>query len=424
LRILVISMLYAPDHAGIAPIATDLVRGLAERGHDVTVCTTHPYYPEWRRKSDDNPWRVKRELVDGVRVERYGLFVPSKPSRLLPRLAHELSFPLSLLRGLYRLPRFDATVVFCPLFGAVAYAAVRKLLRAEPLWINVQDIPVDAAAGTGIGRAGPFLWLAARIQARFFAWADSCSSISPSMVERLAAARPRARAVHLRPNWLCGSLASCVDALPSKVGRAPAGRLKLLYAGNIGRKQGLLDFCKRVARSDVEFEFRIHGEGAESAELRAWIESLQDARFRTGGFLEEPAFVQALHETDLFVITEKAGAGASFLPSKLIPCIATGTPVLCICDREGPLGHEVTAHGLGLLAQWQDDDWLAGALALGQDPQRFRRLQENCVQRARAFRREQALDDAELLLRQLVKENPKWVRPATARASMARRTQT
>src|SRR5262245_30432349 len=97
MRLLVISMLYEPDHA---PIATDLARGLVQRGHDVTVYTTYPYYPEWRRKSEDNPWRVRREVSGGVHVERYGLFVPSAPSRLLPRLVHELSFPVSLLRGL------------------------------------------------------------------------------------------------------------------------------------------------------------------------------------------------------------------------------------------------------------------------------------------------------------------------------------
>src|SRR5262245_2312904 len=136
MRFLVISMLYEPDHAGIAPIATDLCQGLAARGHQVTVYTTYPFYPEWRRKSADGPWRVRREENAGVRVERYGLFVPSEPSRLLPRLLHELSFPFSLLRALWRGPRHDAVVVFCPLLGAVVFGALRTALRREPLWVN------------------------------------------------------------------------------------------------------------------------------------------------------------------------------------------------------------------------------------------------------------------------------------------------
>src|SRR5262245_22927603 len=293
-------MLYEPDHAGIAPIATDLCHGLAARGHEVTVYTTHPYYPEWRRKSEGNPWRVQRERVGGVSVERYGLFVPSEPSRLLPRLAHELSFPISLARALFRGPRHDAVVVFCPLLGAVSFAVLRSALRREPLWVNVQDIPVDAAVGTGIGGSGLFGRAAARVQSGLFARADVCSSISPLMVQRLSARNGNRRAVELRPNWLCGRLANLVDALPSKVGRAPARPLRLLYAGNIGKKQGLLDFCEKLASSSVDVRFRIHGDGAESAALRAWIEARRDPRFVMGAFLEEADFVQALHDTDLF----------------------------------------------------------------------------------------------------------------------------
>src|SRR5262245_56181763 len=407
MRVLVISMLYEPDHAGIAPIATDLCHGLAARGHEVTVYTTHPYYREWRRKSEGNPWRVQRERVGGVSVERYGLFVPSEPSRLLPRLAHELSFPVSLARALFRGPRHDAVIVFCPLLGAVSFAVLRSALRGEPLWVNVQDIPVDAAVGTGIGGSGLFGRAAARVQSGLFARADVCSSISPLMVERLSAQRAHPRPVELRPNWLCGRLARLIDSLPSKVGRLPARPLKLLYAGNIGKKQGLLDFCERLASSSAEVEFRIHGDGAESAPLGASIEARRDARCVMGGFLEEPEFVRALQDTDLFVITERSGAGASFLPSKLIPCVATATPVVCVCDREGPLGREVSAHELGILGEWSDHGWLERALDGCRDGARFRQLQESCARHSRSYRREVALDEAERLLERLAAGSPR-----------------
>src|SRR5690606_2625388 len=101
MKLLVITMLYEPDCVGIAAIASDMCAGLAERGHDVTVYTTYPYYPEWQRKTSDNVWRIREERLTDVRVRRHGLFVPRHPSRLLPRLAHELSFTLSLTRSLF-----------------------------------------------------------------------------------------------------------------------------------------------------------------------------------------------------------------------------------------------------------------------------------------------------------------------------------
>ena len=84
MKLLVVTMLYEPDCVGIAAIASDMCTGLAARGHDVTVYTTYPYYPEWQRKSPSNPWQVQDETVSGVKVRRHGLFIPSNP---IPSLA-------------------------------------------------------------------------------------------------------------------------------------------------------------------------------------------------------------------------------------------------------------------------------------------------------------------------------------------------
>jgi hypothetical protein len=274
---------------------------------------------------------VRHEQSGGVQVERYGLFVPSEPSRLLPRLVHELSFPLSLLRALFRGPRHDVMVVFCPLLGAVVFGALRKTLRGEPMWVNVQDIPLDAAVGTGIGRSGLFARAAARIQSALLARANACSSISPPMVERLA--QP-GRPVELHPNWLSRSLARCVDGQPSKVGRPPGSPLKLLYAGNIGKKQGLLDFCQRVARTDLE----LGSASTATARARAPGRGSRAARpAPSWGRSWEPDFVQALHDTDVFVITGDRAPGLPSCPASCPLHRQPGTPS-CACATRRSAG--------------------------------------------------------------------------------------
>src|SRR5262249_7227129 len=100
------------------------------------------------------------------------------------------------------------------------------------------------------------------------------------------------------------------------------------------------------------FDFRIHGEGAVAAQVRDWVRSCGDRRFCFGPLLGEPGFVQALHETDLFVITERSGSGASFFPSKAAAGMASGTPVLTISDPDSPLGREVRGFDLGPWLCW------------------------------------------------------------------------
>jgi colanic acid biosynthesis glycosyl transferase WcaI len=396
-RLLVITNLFFPDRGGGASVFSDLCFGLQERGWDVTVFTTHPYYPEWRRKSDQSPWRIQEELIRGIKVFRHGLHVPANPSKLWPRLLYELSFGASLTRSLFRGGKFDIVMVYCPMAGAVLFAAVRTWLLREPLWLNVQDIPADAAAASGISQSGLFNRTAAWAQEFLFNRADVWSTISPIMSERLLSMRQRKQPLHVCPNWLNESLAACLEKIPSKVGRLPAPPVRLLYAGNIGKKQGLLEFCRNLAGTSLNFQFRIHGNGGEADAIKTWGAAQSDARFSFGEFLDEPGFLNALHDCDVFVISEKPDSGASFIPSKLIPAIATGTPIFAKCDRSGPLGREIEEANLGMMIE--RDDELEPALAkISEDNAQFVQFQKNCLQRAQTYRRDFAISRFQTLL--------------------------
>lgn len=403
MKLLVISMLYEPDCVGIAAIATDLCRGLVQQGHDVTVYTTYPYYPEWKRKSDAGPWRIQRETIAGVKVVRHGLFIPRRPSQFLPRLVHELSFPVSLMRSLFARERYDAVMVFCPLLGSVAFAAVRKMVHREPLWINVQDLPVEAGINTGISRSVMLGRLASFAQRALFRSGEVCSSISTEMVDQLATIRGEGTQNLLCPNWLVDPLAQLIQARP-KVLKTPTDvPLKLLYCGTIGKKQDLTRFCEALHRTDLDVTFQVFGAGSEAERLQHWINEHRDRRFSFGPLNSDAGFIEAIDRADWFVITEMHGAGSSFLPSKLIPCIALGTPVLAVCDATGPLGREVARYDLGMMLSWADADQLESRMRqIQNDSAQYELYQRNCLARSRDLRRETMIQRVEEHLAQLV----------------------
>ncbi len=402
LKLLVISMLYEPDCVGIAAIASDMCAALAERGHEVTVYTSYPYYPEWKPKSAANRWRVHRELIRNVDVRRFGMYVPSNPSRLLPRLLHEISFPVSLMRSLSDRRHFDVVMAYCPLFGTVMFSALRKLLFGDPLWVNVQDIPVEAATSSGIIRSRTLGWLASRLQKSVLNRGDVWSSISPHMLQQLESIKPPQTPLHLCANWLTNGLSDEVQKLRTKVGQGPNRPLQLLYCGTIGKKQDLLEFCRQLHRCQLEFRFQIHGHGGEAPTLQRWLDETQDRRFHFGQLLSDTEFISAIHRADWFVIPQKSGAGNSFFPSKLIPSIFVGTPILAISDHSGPLIDEVLEHQLGIVVKWSDLDRLTAKLsAAGENTTTFHDLQRNCLSRAQAYHRDHAIDQIERLLLQL-----------------------
>jgi colanic acid biosynthesis glycosyl transferase WcaI len=54
--------------------------------------------------------------------------------------------------------------------------------------------------------------------------------------------------------------------------------------------------------------------------------------------------------------------GANFLPSKLLPAMAAGAPVLAVCDERSPLGREVMEGGFGEVLPPGDASRLAAVL--------------------------------------------------------------
>ncbi|MBI1320854.1 MAG: glycosyltransferase [Candidatus Hydrogenedens sp.] len=402
-RLLIVVNVFNPDRGGGGAIFSDLAYGLAARGFDVTVRCAYPYYPEWTDKSGNNGCAIERYDDQGAHIERYGLFIPSKPNSLFQRLLYEASFLLSLLRSLPRGGRFDMVMVYCPLVGAVAFAVANKLIWRKPLWLNVQDLSADAAAASGIAKGRAVIALLRGVQSWFFNRAEIWSSISPVMVDRLRAIRKRNQPIVYLPNWLNGSMADELARLEDKTGRAPGRPVRLLYAGNIGTKQDLLLFCQRLQQSDAPFTFRIHGNGGRADDIRDWVASVNDPRFTFGPFLDEAGFASALHETDFFVITEKAKSGGSFIPCKAISGLASHSAILAVCDDDSPLGQEMREAQPGPCFTWEQLNEVPAFLArVAEGTENFTGWQENARARAHFYARDAVIDRCAQAIRAVI----------------------
>ena len=350
-----------------------------------------------------NGWHIRESEENGVRVQRFGLYIPSNPNSFLQRLVYEASFFLSLSRRPVRKREFDAILVFCPLIGSVAYAGWNARRVGTPLWLNVQDLSAQAAAAGGIVRHTSLL---IKIQNALFRKADLWSTISRPMKDALEQIPGAVKRIRLVPNWMHGSLASFLVGAEARHA-VPADRpVRLLYSGNIGGKQNLLAFCQWLAGSDHSFEMRIQGAGGRAGEIRQWIDESEDARFSMGDLTDEKGLADKLAWADAYVITEKPGAGSSFVPSKLIPSMTSGAPILAVCDPEGPLGQEVEEFGVGHLAQWDDRDALEGFFhTVRNDPDTYVSWSSRALERGAFYDRDRGLDRCVAVLEELTEQD-------------------
>ena len=141
--------------------------------------------------------------------------------------------------------------------------------------------------------------------------------------------------------------------------------------------------------------------------VRDWVRDSADPRFSFHDLTDEAGLARALHEADLFVVTETSGAGGSFIPSKILPAMASGTPLLVVCDADSPLGIEVDEAEPGPVFRWNGATEIPAMLAnLPSRADVFAGWQRNAMHRAERYGRDAIIDRYEELLRALARRKP------------------
>lgn len=355
---------YSPEVTGIAPYNKALCEFFDGRGHQVRMVTSFAYYPAWKKSPEDRGRLARTDRINRVPVHRCWHFVPAKVSTL-KRILHEGSFVMfSFLRQL-ALPAPDVYVVVSPplLLGAAAWLLGR--IKRRPFVFHVQDLQPDAAAGLGMLKAGRLVRALYALEAFAYRKAARVSGIMPGMLEAFRRKGVPASKLILFPNGV---------VLPDPSGAPPAGRFRashgfaqddflVVYSGNLGMKQGL-DVLVQAARhmENTKVRLIICGEGAQRDHLASLIQEHRLSNVAMLPLQADGAYQEMLVDADVCVITQQAGSGGFFFPSKLLTTLAWSKPVLTVADRESELVRALEAGAFGVNVSPGDPVAVAAAM--------------------------------------------------------------
>lgn len=408
MRLLIHGMNYAPELLGIGRYTGELGAYLASRGHQVTVLTAAPYYPQWRVREDYRPQRWRREWRDGVEVLRAPQYVPGRVSGL-GRLLQECSFGASCLYWwstcLLQRP-WDAMVAVCPPMtsGLVPGLLARRL--AVPLVIHVQDLQLDAARELGILRQPLLLAGLTWLELHLFRQARAVTTISRSMAARLAAKGVPPARLQVLPNWADLDKVRPgprLNALRRELGLT--SETVVLYAGNLGEKQGLEVILEAAAltRGKPSIRYLVAGEGAarDRIKLRAQDLGLDNLTFLP--LQSNSRLPLLLAAADLHLVVQRQKAADLVMPSKLTNIMAAGRPFIATAGEGTELARVTSESRAGLVVPPEDGRALAQAvLGLAGDPGARKEMGVRARRYAEAFwDRERILRQWEELLRGL-----------------------
>jgi colanic acid biosynthesis glycosyl transferase WcaI len=402
MRIHIITNLFAPDELAGAALFTDLAYFLKERGHDVRVTCTFSYYPAWHLRPEDKGVILREEKHRGIPVRRIRMYVPEKPCGRA-RLMSDLSFLYSLLLRA-RYPKWKPEVVLTAIPMLSQGLAQRFLYVGQgiPRLIVVQDFVVEAALELGILKVPAFSKFLHATQRWALRSAQTLFTISPEMLHKLRGIVGQDRRTCYVSNWIH-------DSLQQEINRQACNHCvrkerTLFYAGNVGVKQGLPDFLNQfrdAGAANLGWQLAIHGGGADRERLATETARTPGCHF--GPVLAECDYIAALRSTSACLVTQRPGVGANFLPSKILPALATGTPVLALCERASPLGREVSEGGFGEVVTPANPAMLAKTLARwNHEPELFATLGTKASERAKLYHRNKVLPQYEAELIRLV----------------------
>jgi colanic acid biosynthesis glycosyl transferase WcaI len=374
MRVVAWGINYAPEFAGIAPHTVALCEFLRAEGHEVEVITSFAYYPTWRKAPEDRQRLYRTDFVNQVPVHRCWHFVPARVSAL-KRIWHEGSFVLtSALRALF-LGKPDVYVIVSPplLLGMTAWF-VGKLKRA-PFVFHVQDMQPDAAVGLGMLKPSWFTRALYGLESFAYRKAARVSGITHAMLKAFRAKGvPDAKLIYF-PNTIdlkSGEPAPDRGEFRKRHGFAPDEFLAV-YAGNLGVKQGLdvlLEAAPLLRNSRIRLV--ICGDGAQREALAARAREMKLPNLSLLPFESDRGYRALLADADACFITQQAGAGNSFFPSKLLGLLAASKPVVTVAAPECELTVSLVEGGFGVNVPPGRPRDLADALdALAKDPQRL-----------------------------------------------------
>ena len=358
MRLLVIGINYWPEQTGIAPFTTGRCEYLAAQGHQVTVVTAMPYYPEWRVPESYRGRLLLRDQRNGVTILRSRIYVPRRVNSVR-RLLHEASFVAASAARAIGAGKPDLMLLVSPPLGLALPALMLSRWWGVPYVFHVPDLQPDAALDLGMLPAGRFARILYALERTAYRNAAIVSTLTEAMRNRIVSKGIKRTRVKLFSDWAPPE----VFQIPPSGGglgfrrrHGLEGKLLLLHCGNMGVKQGLevVLAAAALSRSDAQVVYLLVGDGAARTALEASASAagLDNVRFMP--LQAQDDFIEMLAAADVCLITQQRVVADIVFPSKTLTLMAAARPLIASVSDRSEVARVVNEAGAGIVTEAGD----------------------------------------------------------------------
>lgn len=383
-------------------LATDLVA----RGHQVTMITAFPHYPQGRVFEGYGGRIFMRESVDGVQVIRTYVYATRSKS-FWPRILNFGSFCTSALFGGALVARPDVFYCYIPPLPLGLTAELLGLAKRAPVVLNVQDLYPDIAVAVGQLRNRLAIRFFERMARTLYRHASAIVLITESFRENLLAKGVPGEKLHVIPNWADTDAIqpeSKFNVFWEELGIK--NEFTVVYCGSLSHNTCLETVVEAAHLLEREpCQFLLVGDGVKKQPLEALASQykLRNLRFLPSQPLA--TYQEVLAASDVQIVALNAAATDLSMPSKVFKIMASGRPILALARTTSDLSRLVSEGKCGVTVEPEDARGLAETLRrLATQPEELERMAQNartlCVDR---FSRARCTGEIESLLASVAK---------------------
>lgn len=336
MKILVVTQYFWPENFKI----NDLCLGLVERGHEVTVYTGLPNYPDgefFKGYSLKGPYN---EIHEKIKIIRCPL-LPRGKSKGLKLVLNYISFCLfaTLLAPILVRGKFDKIFIYqlSPIFAALP-AVLLKYIKRAPIILWVTDLWPESLEAVGIVKNKKILGIIGLFVKFIYKNSDKIYISSKGFSSQIESMGIDKGKIRFWPQWAESFFSEKKIDENLSDERIPDG-FKLMFAGNIGSAQDFETIVEaaKILKDKKNIHFLILGDG----NMKKWAEAEVkqygiESTFHFLGrkpiesmpyyYSQADVMLVSLTDTFLFSIT---------IPSKVQTYLASGKPIIASLNGEG-----------------------------------------------------------------------------------------
>lgn len=336
MRILIVSQYFWPETFRI----NDLVKELVERGHNVSVLTGKPNYPQGKIYKGYGFFSHNRDEYFGAKIYRVPL-IPRGKGTGMQLVFNYLSYVVSASTFVaFNRKKFDVSLTFAISPITQMYPALlHKKLYGSRAYLWVQDLWPESVAAAGKMDSSSILKGLTKMVRSIYKKSDGVLVQSEAFIPSVLQKGVLPDKVHYIPNWAEDIFTKTVEKNSNKYWEIIPKGFVVMFAGNMGEAQdfdSIVNAAERT-RNIHDIKWVIVGDGRK----REWVETeikkrnLSDTFFLLGRYpLEEMPYFFSL--ADIMLLTLKDEHIFSLtIPSKVQSYLAFGKPIASMINGIG-----------------------------------------------------------------------------------------